>query len=900
MKSRKLMTMTVLAVLVLPLLASCEDAADLDKYLDCLADKKVDIAFVFDTSNSMGGEINELRAIAKEFATGLEDSHIDYQLGLVEFRDFPKTCDGNSCGSPGDFAYQVKGNGTLTPDISTFSSWLRELSAGGGGSPGPEALLAALRHAGSDLTWRTDAEKVIILLTDAVPHPDGSCCNAEGDTLEGTIFGLTALGTRVYVIGPDDASVKKISKDTGGQFYEIQSGLSLRPLLEEITQSLDCSFNVMLESTCENEELNAKVQLVGKETIPYVAGQTEVWMYLDQAGSISRYNLSYDMAARAYRIEVPNVCGSVDLTVYGRIGERSAVMTGRVECASCGPGALTEQGMLSISGRVFNDTNGNGVKDTNEIGLEGWDVQLEETAGNIITAKTDRNGYYIFMGLLPGRYILEAVCSKDWTAIIPAEGVQVVELRDIHESEIDFGFESLLVSQLLNMSQHDIELDYLASLILPTPDNGYLLVSSEYEPLSNRFGGEATLIKINAEGYEQWKKVFIEAGYNFVSLQQTFDGNYILLCNQVLDFYDARLIKIDANGNEIWNRTYGGRLDDIVFSIEPTFDGGYILAGITDSFDATMGNDGAWLIKVDSEGNELWNRTLGGERNDFVNSVNATSDGGYILTGISRSFGSEGQNSFWLVKVDSEGNELWNRTLGEEAPWGYCDHCDRLSGSVQLTSDGGYIFTGLKEFNSNGKNDAWLVKIDSEGNTLWSNRFGGEDNDSAILIQPTSDGYYLLAGETESFSKGGSDAWLIKVDSEGNELWNKTFGGGNNDSVNSINPTSDGYYLLAGETESFSKGGSDAWLIKVDSEGNELWNKTFGGVNNDSAVHKVRGPFWSWGRILGGVKDDASNSIQPTYDDGYLFAAETESRTESYGIRKNTWLIRVDTNGNII
>ena len=151
------------------------------------------LAILLDTSNSMGGEINEMKAIANKFAADLKASNIDYQLGLVEFRDFPQTCgegDKTQCGSPGDSAYRILGNGTLTSDIYIFSSWLKELKAGGGGSVGPEAVLAALRHADSDSLWRNGAERVIIVLTDAGPHPDGSCCNAEGDTLDGTIFAL--------------------------------------------------------------------------------------------------------------------------------------------------------------------------------------------------------------------------------------------------------------------------------------------------------------------------------------------------------------------------------------------------------------------------------------------------------------------------------------------------------------------------------------------------------------------------------------------------------------------------------------------------------------------------------------------------------------------------------------
>ncbi|OYV08674.1 MAG: hypothetical protein CG443_118, partial [Methanosaeta sp. ASP1-1] len=272
------------------------------------------------------------------------------------------------------------GNGTITSDIQIFSSWLKDLKAGGGGEVGPEAILAALRHADSDMLWRDDAERAMIMLTDAGPHPDGSCCNAEGDTLEGTIFALTGQGTRVYVIGPDHPSLKKIAAETGGQFYKIRSGLSLRPILKEITQAMSCRFNVEVVARCLNKTLQAKATLVGNESIPYSAGQTEAWMYIDQAGEIARYNLSYNKTEESYGAEAPGVCGSLNLTVYGRVEQKSAVNTTRIECEPCQNAA--EPDSLSISGRIFDDDNGNAIMDATEPGLESWEIRLKKSDGS--------------------------------------------------------------------------------------------------------------------------------------------------------------------------------------------------------------------------------------------------------------------------------------------------------------------------------------------------------------------------------------------------------------------------------------------------------------------------------------------------------------------------------------
>jgi hypothetical protein len=797
------MALIFLTMLVLPL-ASSEDARSMEKYLDCLTDKKADIVFVFDTSNSMGGEINELSAVVKDFATDLGASRIDYRLGLVEFRDFPITCGERakiSCGNPGDFAYKVKDNGTLTAEVNTFSSWLKELKAGGGGTGGPEAVLAALRHAGSDLLWRSDAEKVIIVLTDAGPHPDGDCCNAEGDTLEGTIFGLTSQGARVHVIGSEDAALRRIAGDTGGQFFKIRSGLSLKPLLKEITGAMSCSFKIEAETTCMNRTLEAKVRLVGKEVIPYLAGQTEAWMYLDQAGSKSRYNLSYDQAAGAYLASVSEVCGPVELMVYGRVGERSAVQTVQMECGTCGA-AAREQGVLSISGRVFDDNNGDGIQGANEAGLEGWDVLLTKPDGSSNAAKTDRKGYYIFTGLSSGSYKVEAKAQENWTATA-TEGWQEVELVDVRESEFDFGFRSGQNEDLplemieFNRTFGSIPEDDIESVQL-TPDGGYILAGIfDYDC--------AWLIKTDNQGNDIWNKTICDdtRGIDIEahSVQATPDGGYILAGEHYIPrgnmngIKRAWLMKTDSEGNELWNKTYDG--DDYANSVQLVSDNGYILAGNT-YYDPDNDKAHAWLIRTDSQGNELWNKTFDGKGDDWVYEVQPTHDGGYILAGGTNSF-DEGDGKAWLIKTDADGNELWNRTLGESGDGAW--PCVK----AQPTSDGGYIVCA-------GPHS--LIKIDARGNEIWNRSSyilldNGRPGSSSIhSVQPALDGGYILAiVET-------GDVWndiLVKTDSEGNVLWKNTIRRISDTTlIRTVLPTSDGGYIVAGGT----------WLIKVDVEGN--------------------------------------------------------------------------------
>ena len=340
-----------------------------------------------------------------------------------------------------------------------------------------------------------------------------------------------------------------------------------------------------------------------------------------------------------------------------------------------------------------------------------------------------------------------------------------------------------------------------------TIDGGYI-ITGEISSSENG-SSDIWLIKTDSEGQEEWNQTFDGNDRDYgKSVKQTVDGGYIIIGSTGSDYYyDVWLIKTDPKGTEEWNQTFGGDNKDYGNSVQQTIDGGYIITGEISS--SGNGSSDVLLIKTDQQGQEEWIQTFGGSDYDIGNSIEQTYDGGYIITGSTRSYGN-GSSDVLLIKTDQQGQEEWIQTFGG----GYID----IGNSIKQTSDNGYIITGYTQSYGNGSRDVWLIKTNSQGNEEWNQTFGGSYVDIGNSIQQTIDGGYIITGSrgTDYYS----DLWLIKTDYQGNEEWNRTFGGNDYDFGNSVQQTTDDGYIIIGHTKSYGNGGYDIFLIKTDSEGN--------------------------------------------------------------------------------
>ena len=392
---------------------------------------------------------------------------------------------------------------------------------------------------------------------------------------------------------------------------------------------------------------------------------------------------------------------------------------------------------------------------------------------------------------------------------------------------------------------------------------------------------------------KQWDYRFGGTGSDILTcMQQTRDGGYILAgySNSGISgdksqpnwdpsgaTSDYWIVKIDSLGNYQWDKRFGGNDDDLLVSMQQTSDGGYILGGYSQSgisgdksqpiWDTSLNNFVAdyWIVKIDSAGIKEWDKDFGGASMDFFCTVKQTTDGGYILGGYSQSDSSGDKTQhlrglaghdedFWIIKIDSRGNKIWDRDIGGA----FRD--DLVSISLTIDSGyslGGFFFSGIggdKSQDTWGNDDYWVVKIDSLGNKIWDKDFGGSSEDELHGILQTTDGGYLLGGWSLSDSSGDKtenvwgfgDYWIVKIDSHGNKQWDRDLGGSaKEDEFGSAIQTADGGYLISGTSYSNISGNKSennlgteqTWIVKINSLGTVVWDKTLktNGINHDES-----------------------------------------------------------------
>lgn len=349
--------------------------------------------------------------------------------------------------------------------------------------------------------------------------------------------------------------------------------------------------------------------------------------------------------------------------------------------------------------------------------------------------------------------------------------------------------------------------DDRADYVDHTNDNGF--VAAGCSDSFGETGDDIYIVKVDPHGNEEWSRLYrTDVKDRAYCIQQTQDGGYILTGYVGMTVYgndgEIVLIKLDESGLITWVHRYGGEYYDAGYSVQQTNDLGYIITGTSNS--PVFNNHNIVLIKTDSRGTILWRRFFGNLDDEIGESVRQTSDGGYIIAGWKH---SNITVNMWIIKTDALGNVQWERIIGGSgAEYGYC---------VRETNDLGFIVAGSTTTWGLGNHTAMLIKLDSFGNTQWTQFYGDIAWDCAKSVRQTKDLGYVFTGITDVCQGGAHDVWIVKTDVLGNILWTKRMEGDNYDWGECIQALSDGSFIVAARYGQDS-GGGDFWLIRLESE----------------------------------------------------------------------------------
>lgn len=352
------------------------------------------------------------------------------------------------------------------------------------------------------------------------------------------------------------------------------------------------------------------------------------------------------------------------------------------------------------------------------------------------------------------------------------------------------------------------------------------------------------------------------------AISETLDGGFVL-AGETQSFgaggRDMYLLHAGPDGNQVWSRTFGGAGDDYANASIALADGGFALAGGTTTEEGDLD---FFLVRTDPAGNRVWDRTYGGEADDEAGAMTATSDGGLFIAGTTQA--EAGANpDLLLLRTDPDGDVIWSRVIGG-------DGLEQVNAAIE-TADGGFALAGATTTDALGARDALLLWIDAAGVGSWTRTFGGTQDDTLRDLLQTDEGGYLLVGGAGSFGEGLVDVYMIETDAAGNELWSRTYGGAQIDEANAVIRSSDDAYLLAGRTASSGAGAYDAFLLKTSLAGEPLWESTF--------------------LTFGAAATEQAFDVLETAEGGFAFVGETASSGDG-GL--DVYLVRVDAEYRVV
>ncbi|MBU0487920.1 MAG: T9SS type A sorting domain-containing protein [Bacteroidetes bacterium] len=368
---------------------------------------------------------------------------------------------------------------------------------------------------------------------------------------------------------------------------------------------------------------------------------------------------------------------------------------------------------------------------------------------------------------------------------------------------------------------------------------------------------------------------------------------------------------LSAQGQMIkFQKAFGGGLWDEGHAVCQMSDNGYLIAGTTSSFG--NGNTDMVLYRLDSLGKALWIKSYGTTLNESAYGLIETRNKDFVFAGFTNGAGAGGYD-FYIVRVDSLGDTLWTRTIGG-ADWDFAY-------SLAETPDSGIVVAGESYSFSSGNSDMFVVKLSASGDSLWSKHYGGSGYECAYSIVADLDSNLLLAGSTTSFGAGNEDVYLVKLKPDGDSLWTKTYGGEADDLANSCITYSGGGYAIAGITGSFGGGMNDYWLLRTNESGDTLFTKTYGSYDNEEAytvcetfeggfviAGSTNGPGyfdiyffkswsdgnWYYATSHGGIKEENAYCVKPTTDGGYIVVGVTNSFGSGF---TDIYVIKTDQDG---